>query len=598
MVYKINKNIIIFLAFALSVALGFFIKYIFDTKNSMRELNYITVSNSIKKSLLSNINTTQTTSMSKALEYAGDYMLVHSVLESTQDKSIYQGIFTKDSLKKIGKIRVYDSYLKTLYKNWSDNLESDFGLYRGDIEYVLKTKTPINTISSDEYSFSLKSIVPIMLQDRVVGFLEISNDFSSISKELKNQDIDSVVLLNKKYSNELLKPETNIFLDEYYVANFDVLNANMSYIKHYGVDEILRANRLVNGEYLVDTIGLKDFRNNIIGYYVMLKDLKSISSENIDDFLLKLALIGAVSFLVLVIIVLYIMLDYNREQKNFYKDMIHKSPNIAIIASKEEILEVNDTFFQYFSDFKTLDEFKKSHKTISEFFAAEGGYMCKDSEDFCWIELIMQNMQESKVKLVLGESFYYFNISVSVISRDKGLFYAVFRDITKEELYKKELENTNITDALTKVKNRYFYNLALEKEMLSANRYFYPLSLIVFDIDYFKKINDNYGHDVGDRVLVEYANLVNLHIRDSDIFCRIGGEEFAIILPHATKAGAYKLADKLRVLVMEHKEIVPITMSFGVVEYKKGEGVDFTFKRADEALYVSKQNGRNRVSVR
>ena len=122
--------------------------------------------------------------------------------------------------------------------------------------------------------------------------------------------------------------------------------------------------------------------------------------------------------------------------------------------------------------------------------------------------------------------------------------------------------------------------------------------MIIFDVDYFKKVNDIHGHDVGDKVLVEYTRLIGIHLRDSDIFCRIGGEEFALILPHTSKAGAYKLADKLRIIVQEHKIVLPITMSFGVVEYKKGEDLEFTFKRADEALYEAKHNGRNRVVVR
>jgi len=117
-------------------------------------------------------------------------------------------------------------------------------------------------------------------------------------------------------------------------------------------------------------------------------------------------------------------------------------------------------------------------------------------------------------------------------------------------------------------------------------------------MDHFKKINDNYGHDVGDKVLIEYTKLISSYLRDSDIFCRIGGEEFALILPHVNKSDAYKIADKIRIKVQEHKEILAVTMSFGVTEYVKGEDLESTFKRADKALYEAKNGGRNRAVVR
>ncbi|MDX9813890.1 MAG: diguanylate cyclase [Sulfurimonas sp.] len=581
----------------LLLLVAFYIKYLIDTKDALEEQNYTSSAKEMQMSLISSITKKQTKTMSVALELAQDNGLIHNLIDGDENSN-YKDIFGSKSYNNIGHIRVYDKNLHSVYKNWSENLNDDISFNRVDLEYAIKTKTPINTTFVDEHSLSLKSIVPIFIKNSLIGVLELSSEFTEISKELKTKNIGSLVLLNKKYSNELNKPATNIFLGEYYVANYDASEVAIDYIKKIDMLNLLSKMVYKDKNYLISTYRLKDIKDNTIGYYILLKDSSLITAQNIDHFLVVSLLILVIVLLVVALLVSYSMYNYYKTQKHFYKDMIHQSPNIAIIASKDEIIEVNDTFFKYFSDFTTLEEFKKHHKTISEFFAKEGGYMCQDSEDFCWIELVMQNIQENKVKIVLKESFYYFAISASLISKEKGLYYATFRDITKEELYKKELENTNITDTLTKIKNRYFYNLQLESEVANANRYFYPLSLIIFDIDHFKKINDTYGHDIGDKVLIEYTKLINSHIRDSDIFCRIGGEEFAIILPHATKAGAYKLADKLRMVVMEHRVILKVTMSFGVVEYKKGEDLELLFKRADEALYVAKQNGRNKVAVR
>lgn len=555
----------------------------------------------MQEKLTSEIDTINKKSITLALEIANNNAIINTFFdENSTNEDIKKNLesFLKNTSEDSVWIRLYDKNLDTKYKSWSDAKPYEQTFKRVDLEYTLKTKQPINLISSDEYTLSLKSLVPIITNGSLLGILEISNHFNTISERLKKYNISSVVLLNKKYSNELIKPITNIFLDDYYVANYDASSILVEYIKTTKLSNILAVPYHMDSRYISTIFELKDIKNETIGYYVMLKNIGTISNSNIDQFLLKSILILVILLLIVLLTIIYSMYRHNLKQKQFYKDMIHRSPNIAIIASKDEILEVNDTFFKYFSGFSSLEQFKKNHKTISEFFSKEGGYMCQDSEDFCWIEIVMQNIQENKVKLVIKESFYYFSISASLISEEDGLYYATFRDITKEELYKKELEETNITDTLTKIRNRYFYNIQLKKEASNANRYFYPLSLIIFDIDFFKKVNDVYGHDVGDKVLVEYSHLVGLHLRDSDIFCRIGGEEFAIILPHATKAGAYKLADKLRMIVLEHKVILPITMSFGVVEYKKGEDLELTFKRADEALYEAKRNGRNRVVVR
>jgi diguanylate cyclase (GGDEF)-like protein len=113
----------------------------------------------------------------------------------------------------------------------------------------------------------------------------------------------------------------------------------------------------------------------------------------------------------------------------------------------------------------------------------------------------------------------------------------------------------------------------------------------------FKAVNDKYGHDVGDNVLKEYTKIISSLLRSSDIFCRIGGEEFVIILPHTNIENAKSIAQKLRITVESSKVIIPITISFGVVEYKKGENLDSIFKRVDNALYKAKKSGRNRVEV-
>jgi polar amino acid transport system substrate-binding protein len=173
------------------------------------------------------------------------------------------------------------------------------------------------------------------------------------------------------------------------------------------------------------------------------------------------------------------------------------------------------------------------------------------------------------------------------------------KEILKRKKLEAQLEKMAIKDRLTNIYNRYKLDIVTQRQIIIANRYKRPLSFIFFDIDYFKKINDTYGHQVGDDVLKELSSLVASNIRGSDIFGRWGGEEFLIICPETTFEEAYRLAEKLRVLIFKYKfsqlEKGKISCSFGVAMYKFGDTVKSTMLRLDRCLYLAKQNGRNRV---
>jgi diguanylate cyclase (GGDEF)-like protein/PAS domain S-box-containing protein len=173
-------------------------------------------------------------------------------------------------------------------------------------------------------------------------------------------------------------------------------------------------------------------------------------------------------------------------------------------------------------------------------------------------------------------------------------------DITKLKEMEEELKRLSITDPLTQIYNRAKFHQALEEEIKRQRRYETDLTAIMLDIDRFKPINDTYGHDVGDKILVSLVELVKLCIRDTDIFSRWGGEEFMVLLPHTSLDNAASLAERIRVKIMKSNfEVVgSVTCSFGVSELLP-EDTDETFtKRIDNALYESKRNGRNRVTVK
>lgn len=161
-----------------------------------------------------------------------------------------------------------------------------------------------------------------------------------------------------------------------------------------------------------------------------------------------------------------------------------------------------------------------------------------------------------------------------------------------------KLEKLSTVDELTDIYNRYelikrFYLL---KNISDRNGN--PMTVISFDLDSFKKINDSYGHITGDYVLKEISLLVSSNLRNQDIFGRYGGEEFLILLPETDIKGGIVLAEKLRDLIekFEFKGVPKVTASFGVTQYRKGEEMETTIERSDISLYLSKNRGRNLVS--
>lgn len=154
-------------------------------------------------------------------------------------------------------------------------------------------------------------------------------------------------------------------------------------------------------------------------------------------------------------------------------------------------------------------------------------------------------------------------------------------------------------DYLTGIYNRSAFQVHLDREISRMVRQEgeYAMCVILFDIDNFKAVNDEYGHNAGDEVLKEICRLVAANLRKHDTFARWGGEEFIIIVPGTNLSGACRVAEKLRVEIAKHRfhKVRELTSSFGVSEYKKGEAVREFIHRVDGALYQAKGNGKNRV---
>lgn len=160
----------------------------------------------------------------------------------------------------------------------------------------------------------------------------------------------------------------------------------------------------------------------------------------------------------------------------------------------------------------------------------------------------------------------------------------------------------SLHDPLTELPNREAYNERIQAEFYRWQRYQHPLSLAVFDLDYFKKINDNFGHHAGDRVLKVISRSIAKRLREVDFFGRYGGEEFVAILPETSLDKAHVLLEKIRLAIANtafnyKNEPLSITLSIGITEFRPGDTIESVFVRADKTLYTAKSEGRNRCSI-
>jgi len=190
-----------------------------------------------------------------------------------------------------------------------------------------------------------------------------------------------------------------------------------------------------------------------------------------------------------------------------------------------------------------------------------------------------------------------------VIQKDKDgtitHFISYINDITEIEEQHAATSKKAYIDGLTQIYNRNKFDEIFSEEIKRTQRYNNPFSIAILDIDKFKNVNDTYGHLIGDEVLITMAQTLNNNIRETDTLARWGGEEFVILFKNTTLSEAKEVAQALTNKIEENRHAIAgtVTASFGCTEYKDGDSTQSIFKRCDDALYMAKENGRNRVEV-
>ncbi|TMM49736.1 diguanylate cyclase [Qipengyuania marisflavi] len=203
-----------------------------------------------------------------------------------------------------------------------------------------------------------------------------------------------------------------------------------------------------------------------------------------------------------------------------------------------------------------------------------------------------------------NEAYQYVLAAVGLLLLALALGATIFvrRAVGAEAAARRELQRIATTDVLTELPNRRAFMIELERSITRAESKGRSLSLAIFDIDHFKKINDHFGHPAGDQVIRAVAQRASDALRNRDLVGRVGGEEFAVILPSADLAVARTVCERVRWAIAENPlrfgdAIIPFTASIGIAELAEGDDLDRLMARADAALYAAKNGGRNQVQL-
>lgn len=445
---------------------------------------------------------------------------------------------------------------------------------------------------------AFRVIMPIFDKGEYIGALEYGVDSGYFVDRIKHlTGSDSVVLIYKDWFGAADKKKYSNGIGEYYFSN--ALNERKDLMALYAFNNPTLEPRHIDYDeksYEINPLFLKDTKNRNLGVIIAINDVTGVSQKTTDT------VIDSVTVTAIMMILLWALIEYTfgglikkvNMQERYIKTILDSQKNIVVVTDGKALIFANQAFYDYFG-YATLEQFRNDHSCICDFFETgeSDEYLQPKIDGLLWTDYLIQyNMKEQKVKMTIEERTSIFTVHAKRMEYAGEIRHVVvFTDITK-------LNQLATHDVLTQVSNRFQFDKILDHSISVSQRYGRALSIMLIDIDFFKEVNDNYGHLVGDEVLKKLAFVLSSGIRKSDVIARWGGEEFVILLPDSELSSALKLAETLRIKVSETDfapVLNPITCSIGVVRWNEGENSDQLLKRVDEKLYAAKESGRNRV---
>lgn len=502
--------------------------------------------------------------------------------------------------------------------------------YNKDLDIIdrytfLKAKEIQCTFSGLEFgikkNFTLRVVSPVFVDGKIIGYIEIGKEIDKIIEKIaKQMNFELIFAIKNSIYTNLNDIEK---IDKYVISYKTIeLNKDLSdFIKNSDDIETFNINKQ---DFIAYKRPLEDISKKALGFKIILinltKEYKELNKQSLNyGFIMFLG-----TMLMILIGFFYSKAKQKEINKIFYRlkkaknkvellvkkqKVLHKNleklinlqDNIIVLTNGKEFSFANKQLFDFLG-FENLVEFKKEHKCICEFFVEDDNFfhLKKISTNQNWLEEIKKLPTDERIVLIKNHNNKPFIFKLNINNYDDEAYIISFTDFTKNILDKKILEEKVLTDKLTHAYNREFFetniNIILNQH---AEDSFYT-AIVFFDIDYFKKINDKYGHDIGDEILKSFVKTLKSNSRvTSDILIRWGGEEFLMIIPIKNKDSLYFIMENYRKAIENNlfEKDIRITTSIGASIHNDLKNIENTIKEADIALYKAKTMGRNRVYI-
>lgn len=469
-------------------------------------------------------------------------------------------------------------------------------------------------------------VFPIVYEDEHLGSVEFSISFEGIEKQLNNifPSYTHKIMFDKETSyNKMFKEDRVFFVnsnlsDNYYLEDSVASPINKKTFEDPFVKMITIEVKKTKGfleklqekenfslpiiykdkSYVALFLNLKNIDRESAGYIVSYAPLEEIILiKNRYDFFKLLVFVISILLFTLIVAIIIQMQKVKDEALKIEKFMDIQN-SIVMLTNGVKLNFANKRFFDFFN-YKSIEDFLNNHACICDLFVKSDNFFSlsdiKKGEKN-WIESLSNLPGRSRVVLMLDSTKVPHAFSVSVNHYDEKYFIINFTDISDAMSEKLQLQRQALKDPLTDAYNRSYFDNNIESILALNKNQNNHSAIIFFDIDLFKKVNDTYGHAIGDDVLKNLAFIVRNNIRKDDKLVRWGGEEFIIIVGAKSIYEATYLAEQLRNCIEEYEfdTVGSITCSFGV-SLHGGNDIQKSIKDADERLYKAKRGGRNRV---
>ncbi|MEA3288988.1 MAG: ATP-binding protein [Campylobacterota bacterium] len=384
-------DLIVFLILIITTAIIFTLsnRITNDQTKIIEYEKYSNYSKKVQEQIKVLINNKRELTLAIALSLAEDEKLKRILKENNINKLKLKEFSTKlaknTNLKNVW-FQIIDKKGTSIYRSWVDKRGDDILNARLDIKKMIEDPKEMSTISTGKYSMTFKSMVPIYDKNEFVGIFEIITHFNSIAAQLKKEKINSIVLVDKKYKDQLTKANNDKYIGRYYVANINAQSNWINYTKQIGIETILdKKEHFIydkNTHQLITRYYIPDIDGKPMGYIIAFKNINSINHSDIELVKTNITSYAVLLIVILAIIGYYLVSKkYNKEldnkvnirtdelyrEKVYIQTILDSNPNMILVTKDSNLISANKTFFDFFG-YKDIDEFKKHNNCICEYF--------------------------------------------------------------------------------------------------------------------------------------------------------------------------------------------------------------------------------------